>query len=472
MIFSKENITDREQRKEQIKKERAFNKAKALLIEKFNEIMYELGLYNKFNKTYKLDIQEEKNYGYTAFMYLATGLNFNDLDRYKDTIQQNLRCLLIIEYQNNSDRAFVKIITKAIDTNMDFSSPNIKSNEIFLGMSYSIEPVICNCNRNCMFLIAGATGSGKTRLIYMILLSWILSRESRNIELYISDVAKREFVNFQDVKIVRSYADTLEELRDMVKYLYLKITYRTNQIEFYRKKGVATNIEEYNKISGIEKMTYNYLLIDEFSVLMTDKSDSKAEAKMKEDILSYLKKISKLGRAVGIFAVMCTQKVTKDEIPAIIKNMSAVRISLRANDAISSEVILGNTAAVGLGDRLAVYSLNGGSKQDYLFSPNLTTKTMNAMLKPYIDANFSKLNLEIMIKEMEELEKEKKNPSKKAVAPKRAQDNKPRVVENLPYDIILHDPKCVREEKVINFSKTEKPRKKAKEVENGWWLLK
>lgn len=472
MLLNKENITDRERKKEEIKKERAFNKAKIQMVDKFNEIMYELGLYNKLNKTYKLDIKKEMNYGYTAFIYLATGLNFSDLDKHKDTIQQNLKCLLIMEYQNNDDKAFVKIITKAIDTSINYSSPDIKSNEIFLGMSYSLEPIIVNCNKYCMFLLAGATGAGKTRLIYMLLLSWILSRESRNIELYISDVAKREFVNFQDVRIVRSYADNIEELRDMVKYLYLKIAYRTNEIEYYRKKGVATNIEEYNKIAGIEKMSYNYLLVDEFSVIMADKSDSKLEAKTKEEILSYLKKISKLGRAVGIFAVMCTQKVTKDEIPAIIKNMSAVRVSLRANDAISSEVILGNTAAVGLGDRLAVYSLNGGSKQDYLFSPNLTTKTMNSLLKPYIDANFPKLNLEIMIKEMEELEKEKKNPSKKAVAPKGAQDNKPRVVENLPYDIILHDPKCVREEKVINFSKTEKPRKKAKEVENGWWLLK
>ena len=70
-------------------------------------------------------------------------------------------------------------------------------------------------------------------------------------------------------------------------------------IEPYRNNNEANNIEEYNKLKGVEKMTYNYLLIDELSILMPDKSDSKNEKKLKEEILAYLKKLSKLGRAAG-----------------------------------------------------------------------------------------------------------------------------------------------------------------------------
>ena len=119
---------------------------------------------------------------------VSIGLNFSDLDRHKTTIQQNLNCLLIMDYQTNSDCAVAKIITKPIDTTVEYFNPCIKANEIFLGMSYSIEPIIYDCNKYCMFLLAGATGAGKTRLIYMILLSWILSKENRNIEIYISDM--------------------------------------------------------------------------------------------------------------------------------------------------------------------------------------------------------------------------------------------------------------------------------------------
>lgn len=477
---SKNKISNAE-KKAIAKKEKAFNKAKLELINKFNEIAYELGLYNKFNKTYKLDILEEKNYGYIAKIYLAIGLNFSDLDRHKTTIQQNLNCLLIMDYQSNSDCAVAKIITKPIDTTVKYFNPCIKANEIFLGMSYSIEPIIYDCNKYCMFLLAGATGAGKTRLIYMILLSWILSKENRNIELYISDVAKREFGNFKNIRCVRQYADELDTLLDIVKYLYTKISYRTGIIEPYRKKGKATNIEEFNKLKGVEKMTYNYLLIDELSILMPDKSDSKNEKKIKEEILSYLKKISKLGRGVGIFAFMCTQKTTRDEIPSIVKNMSAVRISFRANDAISSEVIMGNNSAVGLMNRLAVYSLNGGSKQDFLFSPSLPTSKLNEFLQPYQDANYSKANLKLMIKEMEQLEQKrignKQNAKENTSSSVRSNiesnfNTKREVVSDLPYDIILHDDKIVREDKKIDYSKTEKPRKKAHEIKDGWWLLK
>ena len=70
--------------------------------------------------------------------------------------------------------------------------------------------------------------------------------------------------------------------------------------------------------------------------------------------------------------------------PPLLKNMSAVRISFRANDAISSEVIMGDNSAMGLPDRVAVYSQNGGSIQSYLFAPKITIERLNELLDPFI----------------------------------------------------------------------------------------
>jgi hypothetical protein len=165
-----------------------------------------------------------------------------------------------------------------------------------------------------------------------------------------------------------------------------------------REKGVATNIEEYNKVSK-DKLSYVYIVIDEYSVVAPDASDNKIEKEMKQEIIDIIKKTTKIGRSLGVFTVICLQKTSKTELgeASIIKNMSAVRISFRANDRPSSEVIIGDNSAVGLADRYAVYSLNGGANKDYLFSPNLTTDMLNEMLEPYIENKF-KVNKSVVNK--------------------------------------------------------------------------
>jgi hypothetical protein len=111
---------------------------------------------------------------------------------------------------------------------------------------------------------------------------------------------------------------------------------------------------------------------------------------MKQEIIDIIKKVTKIGRSLGVFTIICLQKTSKTELgeASIIKNMSAVRISFRANDRPSSEVIMGDNSAVGLADRYAVYSWNGGATKDYLFSPNLSTEMLNEMLEPYIENKF------------------------------------------------------------------------------------
>jgi hypothetical protein len=176
-------------------------------------------------------------------------------------------------------------------------------------------------------------------------------------------------------------------LDKMVDILEKEFIRRKKLLSITREKGIATNIKEYNAISKY-KLSYIIIVNDEFSVLLPDKTDNKEEKEMKQRIIDSLKKLSKTGRNFGMFTFEALQKTVKDEIPSVIKSMSAVRISFRANDSISSEVIMGDNSAVGLADRYAVYSLNGGEKKDYLFSPNLSTVMLNKMLEPYIDDKY------------------------------------------------------------------------------------
>ena len=347
--------------------------------------MFELDLYNKFKKTYLLLI-EETEYGYSGRMYLAPGLSFEALKDKRKTIEQNLRCLWIMRVEQLSEFATVQIVTMPLSHELPYTNPKIRPWEMYLGLDFAGELQKNDNNDACMFLLAGAVGSGKTRFIYLVLLSWILGCTPKDVWLYISDIAKNEYVQFRNVQHVKAYASELDELVDMMKAVRKEFNRRKGLISRYREQGTATNISEYNKIKG-NHLPYCYILIDEFSVILPDKTDSKAEKEQKEFILDTLKYLSKLGRSIGMFCFIATQKTTRDEIPSIIKNMSAVRISFRANDAISSEVIMGDNSAMGLADRIAVYSTNGGSIQNYLFSPKITIERLNELLAPYVKGN-------------------------------------------------------------------------------------
>lgn len=352
---------------------------------KFYELMFELDLYNKFKKTYLLDILSETNYGYYAHLYLVPGLSFDDLNNKRIIIEQNLKCLWIMKLEPFKAYAKVQIVLNPVDENMEYKNPAIKPNELYLGLSFSNHIQKNNNNDNCMFLLAGATGSGKTRFIYQVLLSWILGCSPSEVQIYLSDIAKNEYIQFKNVKHVKYYASELEELLGMMMEVSKEYNRRKKLIGYYREKGVATNISEYNKINKSKPLPYCYIVIDEFSILLPDKTDSKDEKNIKEFILATLKKLSKLGRGLGMFTFISTQKTTREEMPSILKNMSAVRISFRANDLISSEVIMGNNTAVGLPSRVAAYSLNGGSSTNYLYAPKLTMEMLKKLLKPHIE---------------------------------------------------------------------------------------
>lgn len=377
--------------------QKIFQKERTEFEDSFYRVMFELDLYNKFAKTYKLVIDSKENYGFKGRLFLESGLSYQDLEQKKGKIQDNLRCIWIMKYENFQECAHVKIVTKPLDPKIPYENPNIKPHEMALGLDFSLQPIINNNYDNCHFLIAGATGVGKTRFLYSILLSWILSCLLNECELYISDIAKNEYINFQWCKHVRYYAQELEELLNMLRYINIKLEKRKKILAKYREMGKATDIKEYNQISG-SKMSHLYILIDEFSIIVPDKTDDKEEKIMKEQILDFIKRFEKIGRSCGIFLIIATQKTVKDELPSIIKNMSAVRISFRANDFISSEVIIGDNSAVGLSDRYAVYSQNGGDKKDYLFSPMLTTERLNELLKRHIDRNFKKVDIEAELK--------------------------------------------------------------------------
>jgi hypothetical protein len=244
--------------KEEILEKKQFQKDKNEFEQKFYRLMLELGLYNKFNRTYWLRIIEKTNYGFYAQLYLTDGLSYNDIEEKLNKVEQCLCCLWIMEKRQLQKYADIKIVIKLLDDNLLYENPQIKPWQLYMGLRFTLNPLINDMNKNQMVIIAGGIGAGKTRFLWMMLLSWILNCSPEEVEIYLSDIAKNEFVNFQHVKHVKYYASELEELLEMVRKIKEIIIKRNDIITKCREKGIATNIAEYNKVSK-NKLSYIYI---------------------------------------------------------------------------------------------------------------------------------------------------------------------------------------------------------------------
>lgn len=396
------------------------------LEEKFYRQMFEHGLLNKRADTYQINLTDKTDYGWKGYLKSEFGLSFNQIqnDRVIDSINENLECIFMINPTKMSGKAPIKIINKKCDPKIPYENPNVKPDEVFIGMNLEWQPIKIDANKHCHFLIAGATGSGKSRGLHMTIASWIMGCKPNEVELYLADLFSDEMAIFKWCKHVKYYANDIPQFYKMLKYLYTKLQKRIKVISPLIEDGICQNMPEYNQQTK-NKMTYVYIVIDEFSIIMPSKGDSKEDRQIKEECLDILCKISKLARKMGMFLIIGLQKTVKDEIPTIIKSSSGTRICYRTNDRITSEVLLESHEAYGLEPRYAIYQLNGNTS-DMLFTPYIDIKNIKQLIQPHVDKNKSKINLDEFVEAKVELIKRQPYSSysqKKKIIRSNAPDN-------------------------------------------------
>jgi hypothetical protein len=136
------------------------------------------------------------------------------------------------------------------------------------------------------------------------------------------------------------------------------------------------NILDYNKLSKT-KMKYVYIFADEYSLFMHEDSDTDEEKEAKEEILSVIKKIAKLGRSVGIFFISGLQRSTVTEINPLVKSQMC-RLSFAQLSERDSENIIGITDAKGL--QLQECILFTGHEYVKLKTPYINNSMINTTL--------------------------------------------------------------------------------------------
>ncbi|MBN2326041.1 MAG: DNA translocase FtsK [Candidatus Omnitrophica bacterium] len=230
---------------------------------------------------------------------------------------------------------------------------------IGLGKEISGEPFVFDLIKAPHLLVAGATGSGKSVCINVIITSILYNAAPHEVKLLLIDPKQVELAIYRDIPHLLSPVVTdpmkagaalqwaVEEMEQ--RYRYLKKAGVRNVKEFNKKrmdqqKGNIPESESSLVLPGF--LPYIVILIDELADLMMI---------ARVDVEASIARLAAMARAVGIHLVLATQRPSVDVLTGVIKNNFPSRIAFQVSSSADSRTILdmkGAESLMGRGDML------------------------------------------------------------------------------------------------------------------------
>lgn len=193
-------------------------------------------------------------------------------------------------------------------------------------------------------LVGGATGSGKTNLLTMLVYALTQTHSAQEMRLHVVDMKMGlSFRWMEDSPYLEgftngkgSHVDRLVDALSVLEHLHDRMDVALRKLERWH----VTSWQE-AALQG-QRIPHHILIVDEAAELS---GDSKEAKKVQDAIWDTLASLCALGRAAGIHVILCTQRPQVDVVPGNVKANLDARIAFRLPDAASSVTILGTAGA-------------------------------------------------------------------------------------------------------------------------------
>lgn len=229
-----------------------------------------------------------------------------------------------------------------------------------LGKTITNEVYMADLAKAPHLLVAGATGQGKSVALNAIVTSLLYKKHPAELKFVIIDPKKVEFAIYAPIE--RNFLAKLEDEEDAIITDVKKVVKTLNSLckemdtrYMLLKDAGCRNIKEYNEKfkdrklnpnNGHHFMPYIVVIIDEFGDLIMTAG---------KEVEFPIVRIAQLARAVGIHAIIATQRPTTNIITGSIKANFPARMALKVSSMIDSRTILDRSGAqqlIGRGDML------------------------------------------------------------------------------------------------------------------------
>ena len=277
-----------------------------------------------------------------------------------------------IEIRNKGHFIEIEIIEIQLPTEIKYKLPiRAKGEGIKIPIGRSLEDeIILDLKENPMTYIVGTTGSGKSVATKVILTSLINMYSSNEIELYLADLKRVELNLFSKVKHCKKFVYTVDDTTEVIADLLAETNRR---YDLFMKHNV-TNIFEYNKLSGVKKLKYQILYLEEMIMLLEDP---------KKKAMKLLKQLMAISRASGCYAIYTTQRPSNDVIDNVVKANTNNRIVFKCEDIKNSIVALDRQGAEKLRGRGHGFIKRGADIQEFQ-GYNITDNQVKEVTRKYI----------------------------------------------------------------------------------------
>lgn len=231
---------------------------------------------------------------------------------------------------------------------------------VALGKTITNEVFMVDLAKAPHMLVAGATGQGKSVGLNAIVTSLLYKKHPSELKFVIIDPKKVEFAIYAPIE--RQFLAKLPDAEDAIITDVTKVVQTLNSLciemdtryDLLRQAG-CRNIKEYNAKfinrqlnpeKGHRFMPYIVIIIDEYGDLIMTAG---------KEVELPICRIAQLARAVGIHAIIATQRPTTSIITGTIKANFPARVAFKVASMIDSRTILDRSGAqqlIGKGDML------------------------------------------------------------------------------------------------------------------------
>ena len=227
---------------------------------------------------------------------------------------------------------------------------------VVVGRNIQNECIVFDLAKMPHLLVAGATGTGKSVGLNVILTSLLYRKDPSQLKLVLIDPKQVEFSLYEGLGshfLARMESEEENIVIDAQKAVYTLYSLCAEMEERLKKcRLVGTrNITEYNdlvrkcKIAAREIMPYIVVVIDEYADLVT-------KSKLVEQPVM---RLAQKARAAGIHLILATQRPSVDILTGRIKTNFPARIAFRVSSRVDSQTIIdqpGANSLIGRGDML------------------------------------------------------------------------------------------------------------------------
>ncbi|MBR4270911.1 MAG: DNA translocase FtsK [Clostridia bacterium] len=233
------------------------------------------------------------------------------------------------------------------------NSPEFKNAKapltVAIGKDISGAIRVCDLATTPHLLVAGATGSGKSVCLNVILISLLYRLGPDDLKLILVDPKRVEFSSFNGIPQLLT-KEAIVHPKQALNALDWAISEMENRFDNFQRLRVR-DINEYNSLDAVykgkePKLPRIVIVVDELADLMM---------MARKDLEDKIMRIAQLSRAAGIHLILATQRPSVNVITGTIKANLPSRIAFAVNSYSDSNTIINQGGAeklLGRGDSL------------------------------------------------------------------------------------------------------------------------